>query len=97
MRNTSPRFDSCNQSSLVRNEMQFIQTNLAEVRIDEDYGYGFLDGTEEQKEEFIEQLSSLNSTCFVCSTKDIKGRSHKSSENGMLRFFFPFSSVLLAL
>ena len=72
------------------NQLFAIQTNLAEVRIDEDYGYGFLDETKKQKEEFIEQFSSLNSTCFVRSTKEIKGRSQKSSENGMLRFFFVF-------
>ena len=79
------------------NHLFAIQTNLAEVRINEDYGYGFLDGTKKQKEEVIEQFSSLNSSCFVRPTKEIKGRSQNSSENGMLRFFFRFSSVLLAL
>lgn len=44
MQNTSPRVDSdvsCKQSTLVRNEIQFIQTNLAQLCIDEDSGYGF--------------------------------------------------------
>ena len=84
---TSPCVDSdvsCKQSTLVRNEIQFIRTNLSEACIDEDFCYGFLDGTEEQKEEFIEQFSSLNSTCFVRSKTDIKGRSQKSPENGTL-------------
>ena len=49
-RNTSPCIDSdvsCKQSTLVRNEIQFIRTNLSEACIDEDFGYGFLDGMEE--------------------------------------------------
>ena len=84
---TSPCVDSdvsCKQSTLVRNEIQFVRTNLSEACIDEDFCYGFLDGTEEQKERFIEQFSSLNSTCFVRSETDIKGRSQKSLENGTL-------------
>ena len=74
-RATSP---TCNSdvsgknSTLVRNEIEFIQTNLCEVRVDSDYGYGFLDGTEQRKEEFIEQFTTLNSTCFVRSTTDAK-------------------------
>ena len=71
------------KSTLVKNEREFIQTNLCEVRFDSDYGYGFLDGTEERKEEFIEQFTTLNSTCFVRSTTDAKERSGKSSKNGI--------------
>ena len=40
-------------STLVKDEIDFIQTNLRDVHLDKDHGYGFLDGTEEQKEEFF--------------------------------------------
>ena len=40
-------------STLVKDEIDFIQTNLRDVHFDKDHGYGFLDGTEEQKEEFF--------------------------------------------
>ena len=77
-------------STLVKNEIEFIQTNLCEVRVASDYGCGFLDGTEERKEEFIEQFMALNSTCFVRSTTDAKERSEKSSKNGILNFLHFF-------
>ena len=91
---TSP---SCNpnssgkQSTLVKKEIEFLHANLCEVRVDSDYGYGFLDGTEERKEDLIEQFTTLNSTCFVRSTTEVKERSRRSSENGIfniLYFFF---------
>ena len=88
---------SCNpnssgkQSTLVKKEIEFLHANLCEVRVDRDYGYGFLDGTEERKEDLIEQFTTLNSTCFVRSTTEVKERSRRSSENGifnLLYFFF---------
>ena len=88
---------SCNpnssgkQSTLVKKEIEFLYANLCEVRVDCDYGYGFLDGTEERKEDLIEQFTTLNSTCFVRSTTEVKERSRRSSENGifnLLYFFF---------
>lgn len=102
-RATSP---TCNSdisgknSTLVRNEIEFIQTNLCEVRVDGDYGYGFLDGTEERKEEFIEQFTTLNSTCFVRSTTDAKERSEKSSKNGILNclhFFLCYQYLIMCV
>ena len=48
---------SCNpnssgkQSTLVKKEIEFLHANLCEVRVDSDYGYEFLDGTEERKED----------------------------------------------
>ena len=80
---------SCNsnssgkQSTLVKKEIEFLHANLCEVRVDSDYGYGFLDGTEERKEDLIEQFTTLNSTCFVRSTTEVKERSRRSSENGI--------------
>ena len=88
---------SCNpkssgkQSTLVKKEIKFLHANLYEVGVDSDYGYEFLDGTEERKEDLIEQFTTLNSTCFVRSTTEVKERSRRSSENGifnLLYFFF---------
>ena len=87
---------SCNpnssgkQSTLVRKEIEFLHANLCEVRVDSDYGYGFLDGTEERKEDLIEQFTTLNSTCFVRSTTEVKERSRRSSEM-VFSIFFTFS------
>lgn len=84
---TSP---SCNpnssgkQSTLLKKEIEFLRANHSEVRVDRDYGYKPLDGTEERKEDFIEQFTTVNSTCFVRSTTDVKDRSRKSSENGFI-------------
>ena len=91
---TSP---SCNpnssgkQSTLVKKEIEFLYANLCEERFDSDYGCRFLDETEERKEDLIEQFTTLNSTCFVRSTTEVKERSRRSSENGIfniLYFFF---------
>ena len=88
---------SCNpnssgkQSTLVKKEIEFLYANLCEVRFDSDYGCRFLDETEERKEDLIEQFTTLNSTCFVRSTTEVKERSRRSSENGifnLLYFFF---------
>ena len=78
------KMSSGEHSTLVEGEINFIQTNLREVHFDNDHGYGFLDGTEEQKEELIEKFTALNSTCFVRSRTDVKETSHKTSENGTL-------------
>ena len=94
---TSP---SCNpsssgkQSTLVKKVIEFLHANLCEACVDSAYGYGFLDGTEERKEDFIEQFTTLNSKCLVRSTTHVKERSRKSSENGIFNllyfFFFAF-------
>ncbi len=89
---SSDSLSSEKHSTLVQNEIEFLQTNLCEVRIDGEYGYGFLDGTEDRKDEFIEQFTALNSTCFVRSTTDVKERgkerAQKSYENGRNHFFY---------
>lgn len=64
----SVKFDVAGEKfKLIDEEKHFILENLSEERIDSDskYGYGFLEGTEERKEEFLEQFTALNSTCFV--------------------------------
>ena len=66
---------SSKRSTLVKKEIEFLH----------DYGYGFLDGTGERKEDLIEQFTTLNSTCFVRSTTKVKERSLRSSENGIFR------------
>ena len=74
---------------IVEKEIEFLHANLCEIRVDSHYG--FLDGTEERKEDLIEQFTTLNSTCFVRSTTEVKERSRRSSENGifnLLYFFF---------
>ena len=77
---TSP---SCNpsssgkQSTLVKKVIKFLHANLCEACVDSDYGYGFLDGTVERKEDFIEQFTTLNSKCLVRSTTHVKERSQK--------------------
>ena len=87
---------SCNpnssgkQSTLVKKEIEFLHANLCEVRVDSDYGYEFLDGTEERKEDLIEQFTTLNSTCLVRSTTDVKERSRRSSENGIFNLLYFF-------
>ena len=83
-------------STLVKDEMNFMQTSLRDVHFDNDHGYGFLDGTEEQKEEVIEKLTALNSTCFVRSRTDVKERSQNTSENGKLTdLFFLYCASLV--
>ena len=63
---------SCKQSTLVRNEILFNQTNLSEACIDKDFSYGFLAGTKEQNKELIAQFSSLNSH-VLSAQKQISG------------------------
>ena len=48
-------------------------SSLLNLRTDSDNGYSFLEGAEERKEEFIEQFTALNSTCFVRSKLDNGG------------------------
>ena len=87
--------DSAEHSTLVKDEMNFIQTSLRDVHIDNDHSSGFLDGTEEQKD-VIEKFTALNSTCFVPSRTGVKERSQKTSENGMLTdLFFLYCASLV--
>ena len=92
-------------STLVAKEIKFLQENLSEVRFDNDHGYGFLEGSEERKEEFLEQFTALNSTCFVRSKTDPKTEAKGSSfhrsqgnispeacRNGVIYCTFYFSS-----
>ena len=67
------------QSTLVTKEIKFLQENLSEERVDNDYVYGFWEGSEERKEEFLEQFTALNSTCFVRSKTDPKTEAKGSS------------------
>ncbi|XP_068752869.1 uncharacterized protein [Montipora capricornis] len=62
--------------TLVEKEKQFILENLSEASIDSasKYGYGFLEAMEERNEEFLEQFTALNSTCFVRSKTSVKGK-----------------------
>ena len=78
-------------ATLVEKETQFLRENLSDLRIDSDNEYGILEGTEERREEFIEQFTALNSTCFVRSKTSVKGTdpegskesgSSNTSENG---------------
>ena len=75
---------------IVEKEIEFLHANLCEIRVDSHYGYGFLDGTEERKEDLIEQFTTLNSTCFVRSTTEVKERSQRSFENSILNLYFFF-------
>lgn len=62
---------------LVEKEILFC---VKTCQIDSDNGYVFLEGTEERKEEFIEQFTALNSTCFVHSKTSVKGTDPEGSK-----------------
>ena len=66
--------------TLVEKEIKFLRENLSDLRIDSENGYGFLEGTEERKEEFIEQFTALNSMCFVRSKTSVKGMDPEGSK-----------------
>ena len=63
------------QSTLIK----FLHENLSEERVDNDYAYGFREGSEERKEKFLEQFTALNSKCFVRSKTDPKTEAKGSS------------------
>ena len=52
-------------ATLVEKGIKFLRENLLNLRIYSENGNGFLEGTEERKEEFIDQFTALNSTGFV--------------------------------
>ena len=64
--------------TLVEKEMRFITRHLREVRVQDESCYGFMEGTEEQKEDFLEQFCLLNSTKFVRSRAEVKEKTHKT-------------------
>ena len=80
VRGSSKMYVSGEHKTLVAKEIKFLQENLSGVRVENDNGYGFLEGTDEQKEEFLEQFTALNSTCFVRSKTEAKGSSLGSSQ-----------------
>ena len=71
-------------SRSLKGKKKFRKT-FSEARIDNAsiYEYGFLEGTEERREEFLEQFTKLNFTCFVRSKTSVKGKDIEiSKESG---------------
>ena len=97
---TSPSYNpssSGKQSTLVKKVIEFLHANLCEACVDSDYGYGFLDGTVERKEDFIEQFTTLNSKCLVRSTTHVKERSQKIIRKRYFQSSLLFLFCLLCL
>jgi len=79
--------DSC---MLAEEEIRFIESHLCEVHVEDGYCYGFLEGTEQQKESFLEQFTLLSSTQFVRSRADIKEKTHKTKSQTGISILKPF-------
>ena len=77
-----------NHSSLNRSEIDFLEENLENCSVENQYFLGYFDGKRDEFEDILERFLLISSTCFVKKAK--RGLNHKRlSKNGtqFLSFF----------
>ena len=79
-----------NHSSLNKSEIDFLEENLENCSVENQYFLGYFDGKRDEFEDILERFLLISSTCFVKKALRPKGLNHKRlSKNGtqFLSFF----------
>ena len=79
-----------NHSSLNRSEIDFLEENLENCSVENQYFLGYFDGKRDEFEDILERFLLISSTCFVKKALRPMGLNHKRlSKNGtqFLSFF----------
>ena len=92
-----------NNSSLNKSEIDFLEENLEDCSVENQYFLGYFDGKRGEFEDMLERFLLISSTCFVKETLHSKELNHKKfSKNGgqfllFLADFFAFINMVWAL
>ena len=72
-----------NHSSLNKSEIDFLEENLENCSVENQYFVGYLDGKRDEFEDMLERFLLISSTCFVKKALHSKELNHKRfSKNG---------------
>ena len=87
-----------NQSSLNRSEMDFLEENLENCSVENQYFVGYFDGKRDKFEDMLEKFLLSSSTCFVKKALHSKDLNHKRfSKNGGQFLLFLTEFLLLSI
>ena len=92
-----------NHSSLNKSEIDFLEENLENCSVENQYFLGYFDGKRDEFEDMLERFLLISSTCFVKKALHSKELNHKKfSKNGgqfllFLADFFAFINMVWAL
>ena len=92
-----------NHSSLNKSEIDFLEENLENCSVENQYFLGYFDGKRDELEDMLERFLLIGSTCFVKKALHSKNLNHKRFlKNGMqflsfLADFFAFINSAWAL
>ena len=85
-----------NHSYLNRSEIDFLEENLENCSVENQYFLGYFDGKRDEFEDMLERFLLISSTCFVKKALHSKELNHKRfSKNG--RQFLLFLADFFAL
>ena len=72
-----------NHSSLNKSEIDFLEENLENCSVENQYFLGYFDGKRDEFEDMLERFLLISSTCFVKKALHSKELNHKKfSKNG---------------
>ena len=92
-----------NHSSLNKSEIDFLEENLENCSVENQYFLGYFDGKRDEREDMLERFLLISSTCFVKKALHSKELNHKRfSKNGgqfllLLADLFAFINSVWAL
>ena len=92
-----------NHSSLNKSEIDFLEENLENCSVENQYFLGYFDGKRDEFEDTLERFLFISSTCFEKKALNSKELNHKRfSKNGeqfllFLANFFAFINSVWAL
>ena len=86
-----------NHSSLNKSEIDFLEENLENCSVENQYFLGYFDGKRDEFEDTLERFLLISSTCFVKKALHSKELNHKRfSKNGwqFLLFLADFFALI---
>ena len=87
-----------NQSSLNKSEIDFIEENLENCSVENQYFVGYFDGKRDDCEDILERFLLSSSKCFVKKALDSNDLNHKRfSKNGGQFLLFLTEFLLLSI
>ena len=92
-----------NHSSLNRSEIDFLEENLENCSVENQYFLGYFDGKRDEFEDMLERFLLISSTCFVKKALHSKELNHKRFSKNVWQFllfladFFAFINSVWAL
>ena len=78
-----------NHSSLNKSEIDFLEENLENCSVENQYFLGYFEGKRDEREDMLERFLLISSTCFVKKALHSKELNHKrfSKNSGQFLLF----------